>query len=182
MRSRTVHLSRFVPRERQTVKRRQRVHDDDEIGGLQPVHEGFERSLQPQGDRRVRVDVVVVEEEREQSHVLARRFDQPVLAVADGQAAPVFFGLPVQANELRRLDFLWHVILGDQEVGGLQVGDRLLVSAGDRDVHANEIDARAKGGLRRRCIVGALLGARGGDCRHGQRQGKQTTDVRHCGR
>ena len=123
--------------------------------------------------------MIVVEKEREQSHIVLCRLDQSVCAVADGEIAAPVLRLTVQANELCRLHSLEDIILGDEEVRGLHIGHGLVVPAGDRDVHANEVDTRAKRRLVRLCIVRTLFGARCGESEYRHCHDKQAMTGRH---
>ena len=162
----------LVAREAQSVERRQRVHDDHQVGGLQLIDEALERLPQRDGDRRVLVDVVVVQEDREEPHVFLRRFDRRLRWTANLQRlAVVHPALAVQPHELRGLHGLRHLVFGDDEVGGLQIGHRLVVSIDDRNVDPDEIhcgsEDRLSGLCRRlrrflRLLTGGLLRRRCG--------------------
>ncbi len=103
----------------------------------------------------VLVDVVVVEEQHEQAHVVARGFDAGVRRRADvDRLAQIGWRLAAEADELRGFDGLQDPVLLDLEVRGLQVVHRLAVAIRDRDVDAHEVDLGAEDGL--------LLGRVGG--------------------
>ena len=55
-------------------------------------------------------------------------------------------GLAGELDELHRLDGLRNAVFLDQEVGRLEVFDRVAVAVDDRDVDADEIDLGAEDG------------------------------------
>ena len=90
--------------------------------------------------------VVVVEEDREQPHVVARRFDSPRRSRCGSAAAARWrdIGPPSSLMSLNGLDLLRLAVLGDLEVVRLQIGDRVAVLVGDDHVDADEVDAGAE--------------------------------------
>ena len=104
--------------------------------------------------------VIVVEEHREQPHVLARRF-RFLVGVGPDLADRLlrrFRGAAIELDQPERFDFLRLAVLGHVEVGRLQVGDRdaVLVFRDDH-VDAHEIDAGAE--HRRLRLIGAAVAA-----------------------
>ena len=101
--------------------------------------------------------MVVVEEDREQPDVVARRFHFLVVVGADfaRRLLDRVGGAAVELDQLEGLDLLRLAVLGDLEVALLQVRDRIAFLVGDDDVDADEVDPGAEnrrwlGGIRRR--------------------------------
>ena len=114
----------------------------------------------------LRSGMVIVEEDREQPHVFLGGFDRGLRRPANVQRlAVVHLALPIQPDELRGLHGLRQLVLGHDEVRGLQVGDRVVVAIDDGDVDADEVHGRPEGRLarlrglpwRRRGLGGRLL-------------------------
>ena len=92
--------------------------------------------------------MVIIEEEHEQAHVVARQFDLLVDAVPELPRPRVtrrYTAVHLDQPEL--LDRLQLAILEHLEVGRRQIGDRLAVVIGDHDIDANEIDVSTEYGL-----------------------------------
>ena len=70
-----LHQLVAIARELEVRQRRQRIHYRDEIVRAELLDERFERPPQRNHDLRRLVDVIVVEEQHEQPHVVACRFD-----------------------------------------------------------------------------------------------------------
>src|SRR3989442_2102123 len=127
--------------EPQVAERRERVHHRDEIVGGELPDEILERAAHPKRDIRLLVDVIVVEENREDPHIITRRLECRVLRRADLERVfEVRRPRPVEPDELHGLHGLQNTILDHLEVGGLEIGDRLIVTARHRHVHAYDID------------------------------------------
>ena len=96
--------------------------------------------------------VIVVEEDREQPHVVSRGFLFFVGVGADG-ARRTLAGragdAAVELDELEVFDRLRLAVFGDFEVGLLEVGDVRAAAVGHDDVDADEVDARAEHGVAR---------------------------------
>ena len=109
--------------------------------------------------------VVVVEEDREQPDVVARRLHLLVVVVPD--FARRFLdrvgGAAVELDQLEGLDLLRLAVFGDLEVALLQVRDRVALVVGDDDVDADEIDAGAENRRRLAAGSGVVCGC-GGCC------------------
>lgn len=112
-------------------------------------------------------EVVVVHEDGEEPHVVAAGFGDGVLG-ADLEGLAVAARRAVEAHERDLFDGLRQAVLGQLEVCGRQVRERLVVVAGDRDVHEHELHAGAedrlrvgawRGRLRRAWAAGACAGA-----------------------
>ena len=95
--------------------------------------------------------VIVVEEEREDPHVVARGLELFVVAIANLlRRRTARLRVAVDLDQLELLDRLRLAVLEDLEVGLRQVGDRLVLPVGDDDVDADEVDAAAERRLLRR--------------------------------
>jgi hypothetical protein len=138
--------------------RLQRIHDRHHVGraelGLDEAGD-----LLPARHARLAPHVVVVEKEREQPDIVAGRFGFLVGVGADlpRRRTTVLHQPAVELDETEGLDFLRLAVLGDLEVGGLQVGDGPAVLARGDGVDANEVDAAFEGRLRRLLIGGGRL-------------------------
>jgi hypothetical protein len=181
----------LVARVAKAVQGRERIHQHDEIGRLELLDEALQRAAQRDGDGRMPVDVIVVQEDRKQPYVVLGGLDKG-LAHATNLERFAVIDLPVsvEPDELHRLHGLRDVVLGDHEVGGLQIQDGLVVSAGHPDVDANQLRPGPEDRLlgltcrllclrvcrralrRRRLLRGRLLG--GERCRHHQHGEQQT--------
>ena len=148
--------SGFDRRVLQVVQRRQRLHQRHQVVRPELVDELRQRVAQRQCDLRPLVDVIVVQEDRKQPHVLARGFEHRVLLRADLQRlVEIRRARAVDLDELQRLDRLRHVVVGDLEVFHLEIGDGLVAALRHGDVHAHEIGARAEDRLLWRRFAGA---------------------------
>ena len=136
---------RVVARHAHLVDRLERVHHADHV--RRP-----ELRFDPARDRRARrqaralFDVIVVEKDREQPHVVFRGFRGFVVVVADRPRRPVGgrHRAAVELHELERLDVLRLAVLGDLEIGLFQIGDRVAVAIADDHVDAHEVDPGAE--------------------------------------
>ena len=89
--------------------------------------------------------VVVVQKNREQPHVVARRFRLFVDDVAHfARRIGADAGVLADVDELERLDRLRLPVFGDFEVFLLQIVDGIALPIGDDDVDADEVDVGAK--------------------------------------
>ena len=90
--------------------------------------------------------MIVVEKDRKQTHVLARRFRLFVVVGPDflGRLLDRRRRAAVELYELERFDLLRLAVLGDVEIRRLQIGNLIAVTVGDDDVDAHEIDAGTK--------------------------------------
>ena len=104
-----------------------------------------------------RVDVVLVPEDQEHAHVVARRLDRGVSRVPDLQRHVVVGRLPRRLDELEGGDLLELAVVAHLEIGGRQGGHRTPAAIEDRDVHAHEIGAGPEG---RRLLGRRILQAR----------------------
>src|SRR5439155_25824236 len=94
-------------------------------------------------DARAAPDVVVVEKDREQPYVVARRLRLFVVIASNGPRR-VLAGLEdaaVELDQLEGVDLLRLVVFADVEVGFLKVVDRVALLVGDDDVDADVVDA-----------------------------------------
>src|SRR5581483_2881850 len=100
-----------------------------------------------------------VEEDREEPHVVARRFGLLVEVGADlpRRLLHGFADAAVELHELERLDRLRLAVLGDLEVALFQIAEGGPVLVRDDDVDANEVDAGAEQRLVRRSRCRRLL-------------------------
>jgi len=114
--------------------------------------------------------VIVVQENREQADIVARRLGLLVEVVANflGRLLDRVGGAAVELDEFERIDLLRLVILGDIEVRRLQIGDRIPVLVRDDDVDANVVDAGSED-------RGLLAGVRG--LLRGRRQSSASTTL-----
>ena len=106
----------------QVVAGRQRLHHRRQIVRPELVDEAGERLAQRQRDLRPLVDVIVVQEDREQPDVVAGGLEHRVLASIESPAArsrSTGRGA-VDLDELHRLHRLRHAVVGDLEVGHRQ--------------------------------------------------------------
>ncbi len=86
--------------------------------------------------------MVIVEEDREQPHVLARGLEERVLFRTDGERLVEIRGAgAVDPDELDCLDSLRHAVFGQLEILEREVGDGF-VARRHRDVYADQIGAR----------------------------------------
>ena len=94
--------------------------------------------------------MVVVEEDREQAHVVARRLGLLVEVVADflRRLLDRVGGAAVELDQLEGVDLLRLVVFEDVEVRRLQIRDRVAVLVRDDDVDADVVDAGAEDGRR----------------------------------
>jgi hypothetical protein len=140
--------NRFVvARHPHVAEGRQRVHDADHVRGSElRADEADERLAREH--RRAPSHVVIVQEDREQPHVVALRLRLLVEEAADLAGGSRVLHL-VDAHELERLDVLRLAGFGDREVGGRQVEHRVALPVGDDDVDADEVDAGPEDGLAR---------------------------------
>ena len=95
-------------------------------------------------DARLSPDVIVVQENREQAHIVARCFGFLVGVGPNLTRRTVGAGdeTAVERDQLERFDFLRAVLLDDLEVFGLEIFDRIAVLVGDDDVDPDKIDTR----------------------------------------
>jgi hypothetical protein len=139
-----------IARELHVRERRERLHDSDEIERTELFDKCLERPPQRQHDLRRLLDVVIVEENHEQTDVVACRLRA---AVVEGSNLNRFFVvgryLAGEANELHGLDRLREPVLLDLKVLALEIVDWLVVAAGHGHIDANELDFGAKRRLRR---------------------------------
>ena len=85
--------------------------------------------------------MVVVQKNREQPHVVARRFRLLVDRVAYfARRIAADAGVLGHVDELERLDRLRLAVFGDFEVFLLQIVDGIALPIGDDDVDADEVD------------------------------------------
>ena len=138
----------------QVVQRRERLHQRHQVVRAQLLDEFRQRLAQRQRDVGPLVDVVIVQEDRKQPHVLARGLEDGVLLRSNLQRL-VEVRLPraVDADELDRLHRLRHVVFEDLEVRRLEIGHRFVTVRGGGHVHAYEIGAGAENGLRSGCLL-----------------------------
>ena len=123
----------------------ERVHDADHV---RRTELRLDKPGQRRTDRHARAaaHVIIVEEDREQPDVLARRFGLFVVVAADfpGRLVDRGSGSAVELHELEGFDLLRLAVFRDLEIGRLQVGDLIAVAVRNDDVHAHEVDACAE--------------------------------------
>ena len=171
---------RMVVGEQQIADRRQRVHDRDQIVRpqlrLDELHDRI-----PDGHARRPPDVIVIQQECINAHVVAPRLGLFVLPIPDdtrrGVARPRY---AVDLDRAELLDRLHLAVFDHLEVVLGQVGDRRIIPVGDDDVHPDEVDAGLerrlrirRGRLRRGC--GILCGA---DLKEGGQQDDESGNAR----
>jgi hypothetical protein len=147
------------------VDRHERVHDRDQV--VRP-----ELRLEELLERRANAhaaappDVIVVQEDDEDAHVLACRLGLLVGGVPNLArrlvAGQLLRGGGPEVDELERIDLLRLAVLGDVEVLELQVLDRVPLLVADDGVHAHVVDAGLERGLlrRRNRLLRLLVGGR----------------------
>jgi hypothetical protein len=114
-------------------------------GLLELGDEGRQRPAERDGDGRLPVDVVVVEEDDEEPDVLARGLGARVIARSDlERRLAARLRLAVQADELHGVDLLADAVLLHLEIVRCEAGDGCVAPAEDRDVHADDLHARAE--------------------------------------
>jgi hypothetical protein len=106
-----------VPSELDCAQRRELIHDGDEIGRPEGVEHDARQRFATTIRGRERLDVVLVPEDQERAHVVARRFGGSVLLAADRQR-PIVDRLPVGRDELERGDGLDPAVLAHLEIIG----------------------------------------------------------------
>ena len=106
--------------------------------------------------------VVVVQKNRKQPHVVARRFRLLVDRVTYfARRIGADAGVLGHVDELERLDRLRFPVFRDFEVFLLQIVDGVALPVGDDDVHADEVDVGAEDRGLRVCSAGAAGGGAG---------------------
>ena len=133
-----------VARERHVEDWRERIHHCDHVVGPQLRLDEARQRLAHR--HRVRAPhVVVVEQDREDADVVARRLGLFVVAVADRARRRVArLRIAVHLDQAELLHRLRLVVLEDVEVFLLEVGDVLPFPVGRNHVHADEVDAAAE--------------------------------------
>ena len=155
--------------------RSQRPHHREQV---ERTHLGLDEvdqvTPQPGVGDRAELQMVVVEKDHQQAHVVACRLLPRVVGRADGERlVAAGWRLARQADMLEQLHALDDAVLPDLEVVARQVGHRQAVAADDGHVHADGADADAKRRWLRRCGSGRRLLR--GRPRRKQRDGKQAT-------
>ena len=125
--------------------RLERIHHADHVR-RPDIFFDERRELIADGHARTTSHVIVVEEHREQPHVVARRFGFLVVVGADfaRRILDRVRDAAVQLDELEGFDLLRLAVFSDVEVGLLQIGKRVAGLVRDDHVHTDEIDARAE--------------------------------------
>ncbi len=104
----------------------ERIHQPNHVGRPElPVDKARQRLTD--GHAGTAPDMVVVEEDGKQPHVIARGLGLLVVIAANllGRSVSGFHHAAVQLHQLEGLDLLWLAILGDVEVALLQIGNRV---------------------------------------------------------
>ena len=133
----------MIPRHAQRRERLQRIHQAEHVRRTQlRLDEGRQGCAHREACPAAHV--IVVQKNREQPHVVARRFELFVRVGADrpGRAVGGWHGATVQLHELKALDRLRLTVFDDLEIALPQVRHRVAVPVGDDDVDADEVDAR----------------------------------------
>jgi hypothetical protein len=138
-------------------ERGQRVDNGDQIERSEFLDKRLQRTAQRNHHLRRLVDVVVVEEQHEQAHIVAGGLHGGVFRRSNLDRLPqVARRGAVQPDELGGFDDLRNAVFLDQKVGRLQSLDNLVVAVDHRHVDADDVDLGAEDGLLRR--VGRFLG------------------------
>jgi hypothetical protein len=156
-----LHDRVVIARERQRRHRRQRIHDGQQVVGPDVLADEPDQRI-AHGHGAAARDVVIVEQNREDAHVLALGVEELVVARAELAGRQVVAPGAGGVDQLELIDDLRPAVLEHLEIVLRQAGHGIALAIRDDDVDADEIDAGAKDGLRgclRRC--GRVL--RGGD-------------------
>ncbi len=144
-----------VARQHDVANRPERVHDAGHVGGLKLVFNELREHL-ARSHTVLEPDVVIVEKDREQPHVVARGLGLLFDGVANfPRRIASHAGILGHVDQLERLDCLRFAVFGDLEVLLPEIVDRVALLVGDDHVHANEIDV----GTERRSLRQPVLAA-----------------------
>ena len=138
------HGRLVVAREQQVADRRQRIHERHHVVGRQLLGDEVGQ-VRSGGHRAAPAHVVVVEEDRDEPHVVARRLQLLVALGSDGTDRLAGGRGRLHLDVLERLDRLRLAVLGHFEVGLGEVADGIALPVRHDDVHADEVDAGSEG-------------------------------------
>ncbi len=145
--------------ERHPRHRGQRIHDGHHVGRGELILDEIDERL---ADRHVvpALDVVIVQQQHEQPDVGPRRLPLLVEERSDLEGRCLCLLERVDLDDGERLDRLRFAVFLDPELILLQVEQRLPLTVGNDDVHANEVDAGPDRRLTRLLLLGRLRGRR----------------------
>ena len=147
--------ARPVAREPNRVHRGQRIHQRHQVGRAERGRDETRQRFPPAQGALELIDAVLVPEDQENAHVVARRLGRRVIGRSNRQRQIVVRArAPRGFDELEGLNRLEDAIFFDVEVRGRQGGNRITVAIEDGHIDTDEVRSRAE---RRLALLRLLL-------------------------